>query len=446
MTFYENDTRFEETVCTPIVKNTFITLKSAEATADRRRSLPASLRLCSKDDISTEEGNLDMGRAQADSEISTDVCTECSFGDVESGCRTPDVSDDEDSVYGRSIPGSPVRRPLLAPRQQNDVPPPPAPLLSTRPMATRTRPSAKLSSAAPAFKPLGVKEESTSHLYDHHFSRVIKTAIRTIRDSQLTSNVEVSENVQDCAIVIRASSDSVPTETVLELAHHALLDAASHSKCIFVMGFSAEKPFNQCPLGSEVFLAAMESAQTACWHVYKKGFCRHGDDCRKQHPTFKMPVRILVETSQLTAPIPSICDFKLQVADFVSNVVLAIEQSGACALVEAKKEPSKCWTIEMTPKADGRVNEEYVLSVAKNLLHSQSSTNEGVYMLGYAAKPFMPRSNGCVVVLGDMVAETRACWDFYSKGSCRKGCACKWEHPKCSMPVNIVIKPKLQTR
>jgi hypothetical protein len=285
-------------------------------------------------------------------------------------------------------------------------------------------------------------EQVVSHQYDHHFAKVIKAAVKTMRDSDLISSLEISDNLRDCAIIVQARGDPALTESVLELAHQALLDAASQSKCIFVMGFCAPKPFNMCPSGFEVTLGAMESATAACWHVFKKGFCRHGDDCRKQHPTCKIPVRVLVETSQLNAPVPTICDFKLKVADLVSTVASALEKCPSCVCVETmRKEPSKCWTLELTTKAEGRVNEEYLLSVIKSTLLNHSSTSQGVYMLGYAANPFISRPNGCAVVIGNMAAETRACWDFYSKGLCRKGCACKWEHPNCSMPINIVIKP-----
>eukprot|EP00427_Karlodinium_veneficum_P021706 CAMPEP_0169100880 /NCGR_PEP_ID=MMETSP1015-20121227/21328_1 /TAXON_ID=342587 /ORGANISM="Karlodinium micrum, Strain CCMP2283" /LENGTH=448 /DNA_ID=CAMNT_0009161861 /DNA_START=136 /DNA_END=1482 /DNA_ORIENTATION=- len=448
MTFYKNDVTLEETVCTPIVKNTFITLQSADASATRRVSVPASARLClGTKDCSFHNNFFEIGHPRADSEVSTDVCTECS--DEESGYRTPLLSDDEDSLYARSLPASPVRRPFIAPPLAGDVEPPPPPfmpaVLSTKPMTARQ--SARLSSAAPAFKPLASKEDAMSHQYDHHFARIVKAAVKTMRDSQLTSNVDVSDSLRDCAIVIQKRGDAVNTEQVLELAYHALLDAASKSKFIFVMGFTSQKPSNACPMGFEATLGAMESATTACWHIFKKGFCRHGDDCRKQHPSCTMPIRILVETSQLHAPIPSICDFKLKVADFVHQVVSAVETSASCARVEAtKKESSKCWTIELTPKADGRVNDEYLLSQVKSIMHTLSNNEQGVYMLGYAANPFVSCSTGCVVVLGDMVAETRACWDFYSKGLCRKGCDCKWEHPNCSMPINIMIKSRLQSR
>lgn len=449
MTLDKNETTFEETVCIPIVKNTFISFQSADASPSRRVSVPASARLCSgAKQYVLHDSVSEISTCKTYSENSTDACTECSNDDEESGNRTPLLSDDEDSLYERSRPASASRRPLVEPLHTADVEPPPPPfmpsVLSTKPMIPKR--SSRLSSAAPAFKPLALQEDVVSHQYDHHFAKILNAAVETMRESELTWNVDVSDSLRDCAIVIQTRGGSVPTEQVLELAHHALLDASSKSNCVFVMGFCAQQPFNMCPLGFEATLGVMESAPSACWHIYKKGFCRHGDDCRKQHPTCKMSIRVLVETCELNATIPSICDFKLQAADFVSNVVSAIERTESCARVEAIKGAAKCWSIELTPKADGRLNEEYLLNVAKSTMLSLSNTEQCVYMLGYAAKPFISKPNGCVVVLGDMAAEAHACWDFYSKGLCRKGCDCKWEHSNCSMPINITIKPKLRTR
>jgi hypothetical protein len=304
-----------------------------------------------------------------------------------------------------------------------------------------------LSSKAAAFKPLALKEEVV-HQYDHQFSRVIKNAAKMMRESDLISNIEVSDNLRDCAIILQTSSDSA---SVLELAHHALMDAASQSKCIFVMGYCAPKPFIMCPSGFEVTLGAMESATSACWHVFKKGFCRHGDDCCKQHQTCKIPVRILVETSQLNAPdskgharseasANSIMDFNLQSADFITSVLAKLKENPHFAKVGAtRNKTSKSWTIELTPREHADTYNDYLLTMAKNAFYSTSASSDALYLLGYAAKPFSEVPNGFVAVLGNMMAETRACWDFYSKGICFKGCDCRWEHPNCTVPVRVVV-------
>merc|ERR1719446_970756 len=78
--------------------------------------------------------------------------------------------------------------------------------------------------------------------------------------------------------------------------------------------------------------------------------------------------------------------------------------------------------------------------------------------MGYAAMPFISKSQGFIAVLGDMQDESRAwgfiavlgdmqdesraCWDFYTKGVCSRECVCRWEHPECLMPINVVIKKR----
>jgi hypothetical protein len=352
-------------------------------------------------------------------------------------------SDSEDSLYAPAQkPG-----PLFSPWRTDDVqtPPPPfmfPPGLSEAPPGLSKAPpglTMRLSPAARAFTPLALKVEAIDR-FDHQFSVVIKLAVKTMRKSHLPAlMVEVFYSSSGCAIIIRASKDSLVND-ILQLAKRALLDAGSKSKSIFVMGYCTQEPFVTCPLGFEATLGAMENANLACWHIFKKGFCRHAEDCCKQHPSFKMPVRVLVDMNDFSAPMPSISDFQLKVAIFVSEVVSAVQNIASCAhSVEGiRDEASSCWTIVMSAGAEGIMHTEALLSLMKNTLLSVNG--HGIYILGYGVNPFVPRPDGFTVVLGDMAAETRACWNFYSKGFCRKGCDCLWEHPQCSTPLNVIIK------
>lgn len=399
------------------MKNTFITLQAADAFAMRRLSVPASLRLCSPTKHRMYHDSVcKISDPQPDSETSTGVCTECSDDSDYSG-------DNEDSFCSLA----------------HDVPPAPftPAMLFTRPVIPK--PAVRLRSAAPAFKPRALLEDAASHQYDLHFSQIVKDAVKTIRDSQLTCDVNLSDSLLDCAIVVQPWDNSLPTEHILNLTYRALLHASSKSSFIFLMGYLARMSLDTCPLGFEATLGVMERATSACWHLFKKGFCRHEDACRKQHPSCTMSIRILVERCQSISKTPAICDFNLKVAGFVSNVALVVERAASCARVEAVNRSSKGWTIELTPEETGTLKGDYVLALAKHAFLSHSCEDHGLYMLGYAAKPFISRPNGFVVVLGNVAAEKRLCWDFYSKGFCRKGCDCKWEHPTCSTPINITL-------
>jgi hypothetical protein len=87
----------------------------------------------------------------------------------------------------------------------------------------------------------------------------------------------------------------VVTDQVLAFAQKALLEVTANSKCIYVMGYCTPQAFTRHSHGFEVTLGAMENATKACWHVFKKGVCRHDINCSKQHAMYKVPLRLSVE-------------------------------------------------------------------------------------------------------------------------------------------------------
>merc|ERR1719502_699184 len=115
-----------------------------------------------------------------------------------------------------------------------------------------------------------------------------------------------------------------------------------------------------------------------------------------------------------------------------------------CSLVSqveaVKSKESQGWTIEVSPKENSASTKDYLLELAKGALFSATSSSNTAYIMGYAKAPFMSTPRGLVTILGDMQDESRACWDFYSNGRCTRECECRWEHPECLMPLNIVFK------
>jgi len=198
------------------------------------------------------------------------------------------------------------------------------------------------------------------------------------------------------------------------------------------------------PQGFEATLAAMENARNACYHIFKKGFCRHGDQCSKQHPVCQQTVQVVVENSSFDGcGVRFVKAFRQEVTALAMMITATL---GGCAYadnVEAR-ENKGCigWTIEVTPKEEMKMQREYFLTLAQNALFGATKDSNTVYIMGYAAKPFFSKPNGFVTILGDMQDESRACWDLYSKGFCTRDCACRWEHPECFMPLNIVIKER----
>jgi len=237
--------------------------------------------------------------------------------------------------------------------------------------------------------------------------------------------------------------DEMQAKQLIALAKEALLEAASCSRRVYVMGYCGPKPFTAQPLGFQATLGIMESTRSACYHVFKKGFCRHGAECSKQHPSYQVPVHVLVESTQLKCTGRFAAAFKQEVADLAMALTVTIGGSTYAGNVEASKDrDSQGWTIEITPKEELKTHKDHLIALAKNILFNATTKSNAAYIMGYAAKPFISKSAGFVAVIADMQDESRACWDFYSKGMCTRDCQCCWEHPECLMPFNVIIKER----
>lgn len=449
MSFHDIEIQSEDNTFAPIVKNTFITLTKPFVCATRRlKSVPASLRLFPESDDSF---SYEAKVCRADSDISNDEWTEASTCyEEDDGMKTPLVSDSEDSFSVASLPMSPMRQRPTMPTPLNFVPP--LSILSTQPTTAQAevpppppghfRTPLRLNSKAPAFKPMTQASDDMLPHYKFHIAKVVKTAMDTLQKCALASHVQILENPRDCTITLKTkAAGELARANMLAAAKQALSDAAAQSKCIFVMGFAAPDPFTMTPLGFEATLGAMENAKTACWHVFKKGFCRHESGCRMQHAVAKVPVRVVVESAEFKAPVAAVIDFKDSVADLVSTVTNALQKSHYAAKVEACADvAAQSWSIEVSGIRDTPAQQELMLAFAKQALLDTSARLGVVDVIGRTAKPFAPKSNGFVAVIGEMQPENKICWDYYSSGFCRKGCACKWEHPACQIPVSVHIK------
>jgi len=441
--------------CTPTVKNTFITLECLPASfPPRRKSVPASMGLC-------------LGSPSNDSDVSTDAPTDGS----ESGLKTP--VDMGDHFLVETYPALLVEPPtaLLCdqewpeeisalnqyfmpafPEAQFECYEPEMQVSSSFGCSQCEQPIQKLSSKASCFKPRSATDEAARQHYKDHFAGVMKSAMTAIRLSGHVANVEISDDTTGWSITIQPQGEEEwLTDLLLTVAKEALLSAASQSKCMYVMGYCAPKPFIMRSQGFEAMLGAMESPSGACWHVFKKGFCRHGDECKKQHPPCQMPVHVLVERVQ--APMVPVmiaqgafqsdfvAEFKQDVAELAMSVTSSLNACPYTHQVKAfKTKDYQGWNIEITLKEDSTAHKEYLLSLAKNALFEATNNSNNVYIMGYAAKPFTTKSQGFVSILGDMPDESKACWDLYSKGFCCRERECRWQHPQCLTPINVMLK------
>jgi hypothetical protein len=253
------------------------------------------------------------------------------------------------------------------------------------------------------------------------------------------------DNHEWCITIQVNSDDQMLRQQVVTGAQQELLKATEPSKSIFIVGFASPSAFFPKPQGFQCILGAMENARHACWHVFKKGFCRHGEACSKQHPVCEMPVRVLVETAHFGAPLAPISDFKLQVANLVASMVSSLEQNPHVSRVRAwKNMVSKCWTIELSPRHEGVAHQEHVVTLAKHAIFCATATSSTVCLTGDSAKLFVPKHKGFVATLGSAQPESRACRDFDSSGACRRHCTSQWEHPRWVMQIIVLITPECE--
>jgi len=82
-------------------------------------------------------------------------------------------------------------------------------------------------------------------------------------------------------LVQKSHEDSI---RVIAIAKAALLEAAAHSECVYVLGYEAI-PFVDSRHGTGFSgTLAIASGQHCCWDTYQNGICRRGQKCKWRHP------------------------------------------------------------------------------------------------------------------------------------------------------------------
>jgi hypothetical protein len=410
-----------------LTKNTFIEFAFADRTPSstrRSQSLPCSPRQFFPEDDAPNFQEFKIAHGDSEPSTDCDLCTEASDDDGDAFAELQLFPVDAQYTLN-------VDAPVFVPNVMREA------------SVCQTCTPLRLSSSAAAFKPVSQEQPEPIHYsYKESFSSVLNSVTEALHHSNLTRAVEVSEDSQDCYMIIKLSSEGDDLkEDVLSLTKEALLGAASQSKSVYVLGYCAPNPFNVTSQGFEATLGVMENAPSACWHLYKKGFCRHDVECNKAHPVCKLTLRVLVETASFHASVPEVIDFKMQVADLVSAVLSNLKQQPHVGGVKAfRSVDTQCWSIEISPKDDNTRHKDYVTMLAKNAFYDATKDSDPVCMMGYDAKPFTNKPDGFLLVLASMRARSKACWNFLSLGICKRECTCRWEHPTCFMPINVVVK------
>jgi len=171
--------------------------------------------------------------------------------------------------------------------------PTPAPIVRTPLKTSSVATSQKLDSKAPLFTP------SCKAFGD---AQDVVASVRQLLTLALgVANVEVQWPTSEgtlTTIAITLDQQVSTIESVITTAKRVILEAASNSQSVYVMGYEAE-PFKIVDDSTFVLMLASLPAtwhRSACWDTYQYGSCPRGKSCKWQHPGKHelQPVRVLV--------------------------------------------------------------------------------------------------------------------------------------------------------
>jgi hypothetical protein len=230
------------------------------------------------------------------------------------------------------------------------------------------------------------------------------------------------------------------TDQLLTFAQEALLKAAEQSRNVYVLGYEArETAFTPQPQGLMCRLGVMESTQYACWRYFQKGMCQYGRDCCKEHAVLEVQLQIRVEMAKFDADKQTVKQFKHEVADFLLAVTSMLAGCVGVAGAEAFHEDQGC-CLELLVREEDAYEKEQISAMARQII-ADMTQHSAVHLIARRGEQFIAKSKGFFFTVGDMPDQANACWDLYMHGNCWRESSCRWKHPQCLVPVNVVIKP-----
>lgn len=436
------------------IKNTFIDLRKNRCTERRRKSLPPSFQpatFLTCIPARSECGSPDIFADSADD--STDIRTECSD-------ESP--SSDHLSSHGYDLASScepclPSGITFCTSEAQLWNPCAMVPVWTEQPFTgpeaaqVWVQPAAnipgtprnyqKLSSKAASFQP-SVPAPKADVDKNGQVAEMLESAkALMLKPGQRIASVDVAQGDTTWTVVVAPDRNSQHSmDLVLASVQDALFSAAEKSNNVYVLGYgSSETAFTTKPQGFEAHVGVMDGTQKACWYMLKNGNCRR-KECSKQHPALSVPVEIIIEKTKLGA-IPQVVQSFKQEAGNIMMMLATMLTSAACgAGAQAFTADGEAWRIEIYVRDEDMVLKDHFLTLAKNAFKEAAQHSNFVHIMGTGATPFVTKSNGFSATLGEMQDQSKACWDVYMQGACWREQSCRWRHPQCLMPVNVILK------
>lgn len=131
-----------------------------------------------------------------------------------------------------------------------------------------------------------------------------------------------------------------------------------------------------------------------------------------------------------------------QFLEVVSAGKVALEKSIGNVRIEMI-EASGGWSLVAHVHAQQLNLGQVALALAQEAMLAAAELSDKVYIIGYEAQPFAPlpgSSDGFTTQLAKVRDEDSACWDLLAAGVCRRGCACRWQHPSWQATLQLSLE------
>mmetsp|Transcript_86730 Transcript_86730/g.273627 ORF Transcript_86730/g.273627 Transcript_86730/m.273627 type:complete len:384 (+) Transcript_86730:133-1284(+) len=130
----------------------------------------------------------------------------------------------------------------------------------------------------------------------------------------------------------------------------------------------------------------------------------------------------------------------------VSTVKAAL-QSWPCSRNLEVTGHAQGWIICIKVRAEDVPRAEYILKMAKEHLLWSTNDSPSLRVIGHRLAPFVSSPLSFTATLGAVLDDSKACYEAYGKGFCRRGHACRWQHPPCTKSIQVaVVGPPVRSR
>lgn len=259
-----------------------------------------------------------------------------------------------------------------------------------------------------------------------------ESALPTRRCSSLPAQMRRREDALECGAKLKGKTpDGVDSEAITDVCTES-----SFSDCGNTTEEGEQSPLSELAKDDDEHLsmlrAALPSAKTrlsskaALWAPAADSFT---------------PMAEVAPLGQWRVAVPQDPEWLRQwqesAASIVWNMSIVIGQLECVSCVDCHRDASTtAWTVSVRCSAAGF---DGVQAAAQESICKDVQRCQCLYLLGYRRAPFQPIPAGFVAVLASMVNTKNACWDYYTKGFCPRGCACQWEHPGLGEQVNVLF-------